>query len=433
MSDNEGEQFKVYKNDTRIPCKYGIKCYQKNAVHHKKYKHPPTKEIKLQKEDNEIFYEDLHSAVSTIKNNIPENNDNLCKVIKISENLSHTETVKNLNNLITIRSVLKGANINIENDKIPSAIAKTIISHLFLTDMPEDFFQFYEFCKSISEKDPLNALKDLHLQLVGPYDIFKEGFVNCKIKDKEALLCHWRYYYDPPEFQTIIKDNGIDGLHFGYWRDDILETPVFVAKNKATLNCIFEPIAENIFSSLNEYIREKLILASPFEKIRIAQLHQKLKNFAKKKKISLEKKTENMQAREKQVVTRTFHKAGIVVPYNNKTQLGYRDLAVTDNELQKILEQIEHTLTPEAKKIWVAKLEEIIRLAIIAADECDFGTVLELGHDLFSSGVSSIQTKTLNLLSLAYNFLQRPQLLHIVQAHLKNRSKSLDLSVLQFD
>lgn len=81
------------------------------------------------------------------------------------------------------------------------------------------------------------------------------------------------------------------------------------------------------------YIREKLKLASPFEKIHITQLHQKLKDFAKEKNISLEKKTENMEAREKKVVARTFHKAGIVVPYNKKTQLGYRDLAVTDSKL----------------------------------------------------------------------------------------------------
>lgn len=30
-----------YKNDKRIPCKYGIKCFQKNPVHRGKYKHPP--------------------------------------------------------------------------------------------------------------------------------------------------------------------------------------------------------------------------------------------------------------------------------------------------------------------------------------------------------------------------------------------------------
>lgn len=43
MSDKEKE-FKAYKEDTRIPCQYGAKCYQKNAIHHQKYKHPPAKE-----------------------------------------------------------------------------------------------------------------------------------------------------------------------------------------------------------------------------------------------------------------------------------------------------------------------------------------------------------------------------------------------------
>lgn len=199
--------------------------------------------------------------------------------------------------------------------------------------MPEDFFQLYEFCKNICENDPLNALNHFHLQLVGPYDVFKKGFMNAKVENKEILLKHWRYYYDPPEFQTIIKDNNKDGLHFGYWRDDISKHPVFVAKNKAAINYIIEPVAENIFGTLDVYFEEKLKLATPFEKIRITMLHQKLKSFAKEKKITLEKKTANMQDREKKIVTRAFHKAGIVVPYNKKTQLGYRDLAITDNSV----------------------------------------------------------------------------------------------------
>lgn len=69
-------------------------------------------------------------------------------------------------------------------------------------------------------------------------------------------------------------------------------------------------------------------------------LHQKLKSFAKEKKITLEKKTANMQDREKKIVTRAFHKAGIVVPYNKKTQLGYRDLAITDSKLLSITKYI---------------------------------------------------------------------------------------------
>lgn len=42
-----------------------------------------------------------------------------------------------------------------------------------------------------------------------------------------------------------------------------------------------------------------------------------------------------MRLREKKVVARTCHKAGIVVPYDKKTQLGYRDLAVTDSKYLK--------------------------------------------------------------------------------------------------
>lgn len=100
------------------------------------------------------------------------------------------------------------------------------------------------------------------------------------------------------------------------------------------------------------------------------------------------------------------------------------------DELQKLLKQIEEAPTSNAKKTSLSKLEEIIRLATIAADECDFGTCLELGHDLFSSGGSSIQSKALNMLSLAYNLLQVPQFLQIARAHLKDRKKGLNLSVL---
>ncbi|KOC64422.1 UPF0609 protein [Habropoda laboriosa] len=462
MSDNEELQFKAYREDKRIPCRYGSKCYQKNPTHHEKYKHPPTKdaknknttnyatlgkrrkkkdskeasnnspEKKMSKKNDDTKDESSHSPLSVVNDTIDEKNDNYYEIGDESTSLNCTEYVKTSNNQITILSLLKDAKINVENDETLQINAQKVISHLFLTEMPEDFFQFYEFCKSISDIDSFNALKNVNLQLIGPYDVFREKFLSFKVEDKEVLLRHWRYYYDPPEFQTIIKDNGKDGLHYGYWRDDASEKPVFVGKNKVNVNYLIEPVAENIFGAIDAHIGEKLKLTSPFDRLRLAQLHQKLRNFAKERKITLEKKTINMQAREMQVVARTFHKAGIVVPYNKKTQLGYRDLAVSNSELHKILKQIEHPPIPEARKTPMLKLEEVIRLTIIAADECDFGTVLELGHDLFSSGISYVQTKALNLLALAYNLLQKPQFLEIAQAHLKDRRKSLNLSVIQF-
>lgn len=45
MSDNDKDaQLRAYKDDPRIPCQYGVKCYQKNPQHHSKYKHPPKRE-----------------------------------------------------------------------------------------------------------------------------------------------------------------------------------------------------------------------------------------------------------------------------------------------------------------------------------------------------------------------------------------------------
>lgn len=37
------EKFFAYQKDSRIPCKYGRKCFQTNKEHEDKYKHPPTK------------------------------------------------------------------------------------------------------------------------------------------------------------------------------------------------------------------------------------------------------------------------------------------------------------------------------------------------------------------------------------------------------
>lgn len=100
------------------------------------------------------------------------------------------------------------------------------------------------------------------------------------------------------------------------------------------VNKVLLEYAPNVrFVLCSTYFEERLKLVTPFEKIRVAQLHQRLKSFASSKKITIEKRTARIQAREKQTVTRTFHRAGIVVPYNKKTQLGYRDLAVTDSKL----------------------------------------------------------------------------------------------------
>lgn len=47
------------------------------------------------------------------------------------------------------------------------------------------------------------AFKDIGLKLVGPYDVLS-GYLKLDGSKRKQSLCllHWRYYYDPPEFQV---------------------------------------------------------------------------------------------------------------------------------------------------------------------------------------------------------------------------------------
>jgi hypothetical protein len=46
------------------------------------------------------------------------------------------------------------------------------------------------------------ALKDVGLFLVGPFDILSGNLKKAKQRKLPLYLIHWRYYYDPPEFQV---------------------------------------------------------------------------------------------------------------------------------------------------------------------------------------------------------------------------------------
>lgn len=62
------------------------------------------------------------------------------------------------------------------------------------------------------------ALKDtLGLQLVGPFDLLAGAHRNTKNPQPNFHL-HWRFFYDPPEFQTILKGSEDSQHHMGYYR-----------------------------------------------------------------------------------------------------------------------------------------------------------------------------------------------------------------------
>ena len=107
-----------------------------------------------------------------------------------------------------------------------------------------------------------------------------------KTLSQNDLLCHWRYKYDVPEFQTILasvdKDNS---FHIGYFRDDPKQMPVFVAssggiKNDETFNLGLSShvrltlMGDNIFGAVYNHIQKLIQSAEPFKQTALQKMKQ---------------------------------------------------------------------------------------------------------------------------------------------------------------
>lgn len=73
--------------------------------------------------------------------------------------------------------------------------------------------------------------------------------------------------------------------------------------------------------------------AGKSKKKSLKTLQASLVSEAKKLKYNLETSTPAIKARNKKIVSKTFHKAGIVVPVD-ANDVGYRPLTVTDGKLR---------------------------------------------------------------------------------------------------
>jgi hypothetical protein len=84
-----------------------------------------------------------------------------------------------------------------------------------------------------------------------------------------------------------------------------------------------------VFSS---YLQAMKGMCDPFKKMKVSKIQTALQSWAKDKSFPLDVSTAAMKARNKKVVTNTFHNAGMVVPWNRESELGYRKLIETDGE-----------------------------------------------------------------------------------------------------
>ncbi|XP_060851100.1 histone PARylation factor 1 [Rhopalosiphum padi] len=510
------EKFFAYQKDSRVPCKYGRKCFQTNKEHTDKYKHPPTKDDieednkkTTRKRDSKGKVKssnktDGESSNSNHMNNPDEESFNSGEINDmevperpeqtISTSSSEPNSIPSTSNqqnsteytvpsmrhhsqqqqqLLFTNSTLEDCSIDdgivpstptlftprrldgetVSSPHVPSSnqiqrftfvgesqpsqipdlndreqpdppvqnvtdsdYLKTKISELFLVEeMPKEFYDLWSFCKRQSPSHPEDALLSVGLKLVGPYDVLAGHMNGFNANDVEKTVLHWRYYYDPPEFQTILASTGSE-FHIGYFRDVPLGSPVFVVSNDSSENCVIKKLGKSLFKALRKHLHS---------------MDSKEANTLQKKLLAYEirKVTEVLEGRKCHPVTKTFHKAGIVVPYDSRTDIGYRPLSESEYCLQQILKS--YLEASESKKMEAMdKLQPIINYANIASDECDFGTAFELGIDFFCNGNPDLHRICRQLLVTAYNLLRRPQFATIIKAHLNNRRKGPNMSIL---
>lgn len=102
---------------------------------------------------------------------------------------------------------------------------------------------------------------------------------------------------------------------------------------------------------------------------------------------------------------------------------------MSNKELQTLLTKLKNASQETQPKL-LADLQHVITATSIALDECDFGTGLELGWNIFFSGIDSLSSTTLRFLTDSYRLLGRDVFAKIAEVHLNKRSKGCNLSIL---
>ncbi|XP_028406605.1 histone PARylation factor 1-like [Dendronephthya gigantea] len=359
-------------------CKYGKKCYRKNAAHLEKFSH----------NDRENIQDEGNTSASLEP-----------PIKKRRKDEKQPETTSKCS-----------------KEEVSDKISHEIIKEKFGISMPQDFYDLWLLCKELNPQKPQDALKDVSLELVGPYDILS-GKEFQTTENSCSLCLHYRYFCDPPEFVTVLKGDDTVGLHIGYYRDNPDDKPVLVASNESKTNCEFRVLGDNIFAGISNSLKHTTKNKGTTES---RMLKEKIEKNARERKLNLEPNPPSIKARNKKVVAKTFHKMGIVVPLD-ENGVGYRDLQISNGELKRMLADIVNDNQREA---FLDELQDIITRVQFANDECDYGMGLELGLDLFSFGHEMFNRKATLLLTLAYELLGRSAFGKVVERHLEQRDKN---------
>ena len=145
-------------------CKFGDKCYRKNADHLKNYDHSP---------DETAEQIDELKAKKTIKSEI----ENISPESNLSAKVSSKRKQEEILELPKVKvSKCESSAIVLQVNVVDASAERFDLSeikdlHSFVTEqnqmeMPNDFYDFLDFCKSLSPSDPKSNVKNLNILIL---------------------------------------------------------------------------------------------------------------------------------------------------------------------------------------------------------------------------------------------------------------------------
>lgn len=346
---------RFWKKDDIQDCKYGGGCYQKNPAHKAKFRHPEDEGKTSDNVDGAIVTEAKTKPVEADVNKENKENErkspNKKRVLSEEDGsevdgeenkkirlhaMSSSEDSQDEDNSNEEAETGKADNKTQEDDEVYDDLIdkspedkKEDIKLKYLITMPEDFFVFYDFCKSLNTSDPLQALSVAGLKLCGPFDTLGNNIPESAPRSERLFLTHGRYYYDPPEMTTVVCETEYKtGFHIGYLRDAPREAPVFLVGGTETEGAKLTVLGDNIFAAVYHHLSAKMESVDPFQRSKISAVAEKIKLWVNRSmmegnnhSLNLDKKSASMKNRDRSKVATTFHGAGIVVPYNKQTEV----------------------------------------------------------------------------------------------------------------
>jgi hypothetical protein len=288
---------------------------------------------------------------------------------------------------------------------------------LYGFDFPDDFFQFWEFVNRLQPLDPLNALLDFSVRLVGPFEVLSGRFDKCSPRYNQLL--HWRYYLDPPEFFTVFAGGG-DGLHWGYHLDEPGNGTSCVSSYYTHDAFEMSVDGDDLFAAIRLFLEEyhsDCELDHSYGLIDDDERASNLEGLAVSRENLIAFGTGERYERGAAYVDRyagvsehrgnpvgeTFEGMGIIVPPES-----YRPLSFQDAKLWPYLSETEDPI-------------DMVEEARQALRDGFPGTALKLGKDLWATGGEKHTEYAYELLDAAYTALGRDVLREVLRVHRANR------------